>query len=275
MKRGLLFGLIMLLAAFGVYCGWRYYSDVFLPNRQITEALVAQNAMFEELKPDYNALMQQAASDSVQSQTQAQPAPPETEAISAALETDPLAGLRAVNRETVGWLTIAGTSVDYPIVQATDNSFYLKNGFDRQPNQGLGCPFLDSRCAPRFDGFNSIVYAHYIPGKQELFADIANYRDSAFLQRHRYGVLLTQDGVHQVRFFAYLTVPSDSFAYCTLFETKADRDTYLDALFSHATYTLQQTAADLKDCETLHLLLLSTCTYEYSEARGVLVGVIE
>ena len=52
--------------------------------------------------------------------------------------------LRAVNPEVVGWLTIDGTDIDYPIAQHSDNDYYLHHLFNGEWNSS-GCIFLDSR----------------------------------------------------------------------------------------------------------------------------------
>ena len=180
--------------------------------------------------------------------------------------------LLEINPDTVGWLTIPDTTVDYPIVQAGDNQFYLKTGYDRQYSY-VGCPFLDSRCAEGFEGFNAIVYGHHI--KHEMFGDIAKFSDIDYMRERPSGTLLTEDGQHNVQFFAYLTVPSTSKVYDTGIVNKTDRDGYIDSLFDLASYTVGQTAESLKRRDDLRLLLLSTCTYEFENARGVLVGVIQ
>ena len=68
--------------------------------------------------------------------------------------------------------------------------------------------------------------------------------------------------------------PSDDYAYQVGLTKKSDRDGYIDHIFSSASYTSGFTADELKRGDT-RLLLLSTCTYEFWEARGVLVGVIK
>lgn len=278
MKQKGLIALTVLLALAGLYCLWRYYRDAWLPNAQVQQALDAQKELFAQLRPD----MEQPAGTEPEAPAPTEAAPPAGDAGDkpqpAGAETaeaeapDPLAQLRSHNPDAVGWLSIAGTSVDYPIVQASDNDFYLQNGFDRQYNY-VGCPFLDERCADGFGGFLAIVYAHHI--RQEMFGDIARFRDSGYLRAHPSGALLAEDGLHTVRFFAYLTVPSSSGVYQTEFSDRAERDAYIDALFDAAVCTQGETAQALKQREGLRLLLLSTCTYEFEEARGVLVGVIE
>ncbi len=70
-----------------------------------------------------------------------------------------LKNLIALNSETIGWLKVLGTNINYPFVQATDNQFYLTHDFYRQSNKG-GWVFLDYRNAKNLQNKNSIIYAH-------------------------------------------------------------------------------------------------------------------
>ena len=246
--------LVIVLLAVGGYCGWRYYNDVFLPNKQIKDADRSQREYFGEIKPDDVDTPDASEADGA---------------------SERFAALTAENDEAVGWLTIDGTVIDYPVAQAADNYFYLDHGFDKQYNWGLGCPFLDYRCKSDFTGFNSLVYAHHISGYPAMFSEITYYKDSGFMAEHPTGVLLTKTGVHRVRFFAYMIIPNPSFAYVTELKTKSEKEKYIDDIFENAEYTSVYSAYELKKKNDLHLLLLSTCTYEYWQARGVLAGVIE
>ncbi len=67
--------------------------------------------------------------------------------------------LKAINPDTVGWVQVAGTNINYPYVQGSDNNFYLKHSFNRQPN-GSGWVFLDYRNDKEEYGKNNILYAH-------------------------------------------------------------------------------------------------------------------
>lgn len=263
MKRIVLIALTCLLAAVGAYCGWRYYHDVWLPNRQLRDAIEAQKELLRKLKPDLDS------EDDSFSHPDAEDGAGYG---SGGGWPAKLAKLKEFNPDTVGWLTIEGTTVDYPIVQAKDNELYLTTGFDRQ-HSDVGCPFMDARCDGSFGSFHSIVYAHHID--QAMFGDIALYKDSGFMEAHPSGVLLAEDGIHDVLFFAYLTTFSTSKAYETLLPEKEDRDAYIDFLFEEAGYTRGLTAGELKSDPGLRLLVLSTCTYEFENARGVLVGVIQ
>ena len=265
MKKTVLIALTCLLAVLGVYCGWRYYHDAWLPNKQLSDAIESQKELLRQLKPNLDQ------PDGLSSAPNPEDGAGDTRKALAGGWSASLAKLKEFNPEAVGWLTIPGTTVDYPIVQAKDNELYLTTGFDRQ-HSDVGCPFMDARCDSSFGGFNSIVYAHHID--QEMFGDIALYKDSGFMEARPSGVLLAEDGVHDVLFFAYLTTFSTSKVYDTVPQEKADCDSYIDFIFDQAGYTRELTAEELKSCDSLRLLVLSTCTYEFENARGVLVGVI-
>ena len=251
MKNRILIGMIIVLLLAVAYCGWRYYGDVIRPEQEFAAADEAQQSVFDRIRPDVPVPA----------------APPQED--TAETQADPLAPAAEINPSVVGWISIPDTHIDFPVVQAEDNDFYLHNGFDRAYNYELGCPFLDCRCAGDFSGFNSIVYGHHMT-KQRMFADIALFKDAAFMQAHPSGELTLHDGVHPVRFFAYLNVPSASMLYESVAMPDDKKQAYLEWIEQNASH---YSDADID--ENSHLLLLSTCTYEYDQARGVLVGVID
>lgn len=67
--------------------------------------------------------------------------------------------LKQKNSDTVAWLKVNGTDIEYPIVQTTDNKYYLTNSFDKTYNKA-GWPFIDYR--NKLDGTdkNIIIYGH-------------------------------------------------------------------------------------------------------------------
>ena len=256
MKTRILSILVVILAFVGVYCGWRYYGDVIKPEKEIAAADEVQNRLFSEIKPTTAVTYTITA---VQTET----------VVTTTTAIDYLADAAEINSSVVGWITIPDTHIDFPIAQGEDNDFYLHNGFDKKYNYELGCPFLDYRCASDLSGFNSIVYAHHMT-EQRMFADIALFKDGAFMEANPVGYLTQHDGVHTVRFFAYLNVPDDSAVY--QIADSAEYAEYIDTLYRSADYVTKN-KDEIK--ETDRLLLLSTCTYEYKDARGVLVGIIE
>lgn len=67
--------------------------------------------------------------------------------------------LKTINPETVGWLTVKGTNIDYPVVKHSDNDYYLKKDFENNNNR-YGWLFMDYRNTAPTLGQNTIIYGH-------------------------------------------------------------------------------------------------------------------
>ncbi len=258
--------ILMVCTAFACH---EYYSSVYLPREKIDKSADKQSELFDKIRPDIDLVLKESDDPSDISA-------PDESTLSSEEKSVPdlLASCCDFNNDTAAWIYIPGTNIDYPVMQTDNNDFYLHNGADRQYNYELGCPFLDYRCNKDFSGLNSIVYGHHME-KQLMFADVVKYEDEAFMTDHQTGYLVLDTGVHTVRFFAYVKTSSTSALYHVSIITKKDRSDYLDLLFLSAKYTQGLTIDKLKANDDLHLLLLSTCTFESDEARGILVGVIE
>lgn len=77
----------------------------------------------------------------------------ETEPVGPTVDFDALLG---INEDCVGWIYIDGTAINYPVVQSSDNRYYLKHLFDGRWNNS-GCIFLDSRVAADLSNRHSII----------------------------------------------------------------------------------------------------------------------
>ena len=97
-----------------------------------------------------------------------QPAPPPEEKMIESYEK-----LLSLNSDTVGWLTVPGTKIDYPIVQTSDNSYYLQRNFKRQKDYN-GWVFMDYRNDPKDLDTNTILYAHNRYYSGVMFGTLGN-----------------------------------------------------------------------------------------------------
>ncbi len=268
MKLHLMELLVFVLTAAGIYCGWRYYHDIYLPEKQMQNAVTEQYVLFERIRPEILDMSETdiIKADSPEKFEAGTELPEFSESkIPEEITENPLAFCEEVNPEAIGWIYIPDTNIDFPVMQGQDNDFYLHHGADGQENGELGCPFLDCQCKSDFSGLNSIIYAHNIEN-QAMFADITLYANENFMQEHPEGYLVLKDGVHSVDFFAYLSVINTDLVYQT---NPANWQEYIDSVFALAKYS-KETELD----EHSHLLLLSTCTFETEMTRGVLVGNI-
>ena len=76
-------------------------------------------------------------------------------------------GLQAVNPDVIAWIDIPGLSISYPVVQGTDNAYYLHHLFTGEYN-GSGSIFADWHNQPDFADPNTIVYGHNMKNGSSL-----------------------------------------------------------------------------------------------------------
>lgn len=67
--------------------------------------------------------------------------------------------LKKMNSDTIGWISVPNTNINYPFVQTSNNEFYLNHAFDKSLN-GAGWIFLDYRNHLKEEQRNTILYAH-------------------------------------------------------------------------------------------------------------------
>lgn len=100
--------------------------------------------------------------------------------------------LIAVNGDCIGWLSIDGTSISYPVMHTpSDPQKYLRRNFYGKYSQS-GVPFLDGRCD--LQSSNLIIYGHNMRN-DTMFSDLKMYVDRDFLNAHRTVKFETADGV--------------------------------------------------------------------------------
>ena len=100
--------------------------------------------------------------------------------------------LIAANTDCIGWLSIDGTNISYPVMHTpNDPQKYLRRSFFGQYSQS-GVPFLDGRCSP--PSTNLIIYGHNMKNGT-MFSDLKKYVDREFLNAHRTVKFETVDGI--------------------------------------------------------------------------------
>lgn len=103
-----------------------------------------------------------------------------------------LASLAGMNSDFAGWITIAGTSVDYPVVRGDDNIRYLFTTFTGTDNPA-GAIFMDHRLTRGFDEPVCVLYGHNMRDGS-MFAPLNNYTEPGFMSEHPYINITTAEG---------------------------------------------------------------------------------
>ena len=95
--------------------------------------------------------------------------------------------LKEKNPDCVGWVSIPGTSIDFPVMQNGD--FYLKHDFEGNYTD-YGLPFLDERCSLDASD-NLIIYGHHM-NDGSMFSALLNYVDEDYCAAHPEIILETE-----------------------------------------------------------------------------------
>ena len=100
--------------------------------------------------------------------------------------------LIAENTDCIGWLSIDGTNIGYPVMHTpSEPQKYLRRNFYGRYSQS-GVPFLDGRCS--LQSTNLIIYGHNMRNGT-MFSDLKRYVDGDFLNAHRTVKFETADGI--------------------------------------------------------------------------------
>lgn len=176
------------------------------------------------------------------------------------------------NTDMVGWIQIADTNINYPVMHTPDTpDFYLKHGFDKEYSD-YGCPYVRENCDVQAPSNNVIIYGHHM-NNGSMFADLEKFKSENFWKEHKTFLFntLTDKCEYEVvavfKTFVYSDNP-ESFKYYHFVnaETPEQFDEYISKCKELSLYDTG-VSAEYGD----KLITLSTC--EYSRANGRLVVV--
>lgn len=173
--------------------------------------------------------------------------------------------LREINPDIVAWLYYEGTMINYPIVKGSDNDKYLHTMFDGTYSD-FGTLFVDAVTENPFKQFNTIVYGHHMKNGS-MFGELKKLKDPAYAQEHPQMELITPEGKFHLEIWAFLNQPSNSNIYTTNIHNKQERAEYIEMVKEISEYNTSTEVAP-ED----RLVVLSTCAYEYQNARYMVVG---
>lgn len=190
-------------------------------------------------------------------ETPAEPAWPEVD----------FTALAAVNPDVTAWLYGPDTGISYPVVQGEDNDYYLDHLFDGTAN-GAGCLFVDAACQPDLSGRNTVIYGHRMKNGT-MFAALGNYREQAYYDAHSSFLLLTPERRYVVEWFSGYVADTEESAWTLDFSGEESYLAWLEEVRGKSDFScgVSPTAED-------RVVTLSTCSYEFENARFVLHGIL-
>lgn len=172
--------------------------------------------------------------------------------------------LSKINNETVAWLKVPGTNINYPVVHHSDNSFYLNHTFDKSKNT-VGWVFLDYRNNGYLTNRNNVIYAH---GRLDnvMFGTLKNVLKKSWYTDESNRIIKTSTPTHDDLWevFSVYTIPAESYYIQTGFASNLDYYNFITTITDRSIYDFGVNVSF-----TDKILTLSTC-YNDNDLRVVL-----
>ena len=176
------------------------------------------------------------------------------------------------NNDMIGWLSIDGTIIDYPVMQNEDNEYYLHHNFYKEEDR-YGCLYVKDIADVDTPGSNFFIYGHNMKDGS-MFGILDNYWEQSFYEEHP---LIHFDTLYEERIYEIIAVfPSqvyrkdeDVFKYYQFYQANTEEE-FLSFYENVMAMALYETGVTAEFGDTF--LMLSTCAYHVEDGRFVVLA---
>lgn len=176
------------------------------------------------------------------------------------------------NKRLIGWVKIDDTNIDYPVMQTTDNEYYLDHNLNQEYDKN-GSIFMDKDCDVLKPSTNLILYGHHMKSGQ-MFGGLSLYSDQSYYEKHpciQFDTIY-EKGLYEIMYVFRSRVYSEDeivFKYYQFIDAQSEQefDSYMNDMEEMSLYDTGVTA-QYGD----RLLTLSTCDYQEKNGRFVVVA---
>jgi sortase B len=176
------------------------------------------------------------------------------------------------NQKLIGWVKIDDTNIDYPVMQTTDNEYYLDHNLNQEYDKN-GSIFMDKDCDVLKPSTNFILYGHHMKSGQ-MFGGLDKYQNQSYAEKHPYISFDTiyEHGTYQVMYVFRSKVYSEedvNFKYYQFIDALSETE-FESNMQEMASMSLYDTGVTAQYGD--RLLTLSTCDYQEKNGRFVVVA---
>ena len=171
--------------------------------------------------------------------------------------------LTAKYPDVVGWLYCEGTPINYPVMQSDDNDYYLRRLPDGTYNTA-GSLFADYRCGDIGETSNYIIYGHNMKNGT-MFSSLTKYKSQAYYDEHPVLYLFTPEADYKIELIAGFVSKPTGDVYNT--------EQIYEQMIEYGSLSTFESL--IKPCVGDRYITLSTCSYEYENARYVVIGTLD
>ena len=167
------------------------------------------------------------------------------------------------NSDTVAWIQVNNTNINYPVVKTTNNDYYLNKSYDKQYNEA-GWVFMDYRNTGNLNDKNTIIYAHSRLDKT-MFGSLSKVLKSNWYKNKDNHIIKistpNENGLYQI--FSVYKIKAEDYYITTNFNTNNDYLNFLNTIKNRSIYNFNITLN-----ENDSIITLSTC---YSDTERTVV----
>lgn len=164
-----------------------------------------------------------------------------------------------------GWIKIDNTNINYPILQGQDNEEYLYKDINNEyiVSGSIFMNYLNNG----FDDQNTVLFGHNMKNGT-MFANLKKYKEEDFFYNNNDIEIELSNGEYLKYkvFSVYITDINDNYTK-TSFEDKDEYKEFLERIKNKSIYK-----SDISVNENDKIITLSTCSYEFDDARLVVTG---
>lgn len=181
--------------------------------------------------------------------------------------------LQKENPELIGWLEIAGTVVNYPVMQGSDNDFYVYHNYEKKKAES-GSLFIDSNFSWEPRSSNLMIYGHNMKNGT-MFTSLLNYKSKNYYNLHPDIRFTTADNDATYEIIAvfeskvYASSDLNTFKYYNFINAR-DKEDYDNFIYNVKKLSIYDTGKTAVYGE--NLMTLSTCAYHIKNGRFAVVA---
>lgn len=172
--------------------------------------------------------------------------------------------LKSINSDYKMWIQIENTNINYPVVQSSDNDYYLKHNFRKESNIS-GTVFVES--ANDIDNDKNIILYGHNMRNGTMFNNITNYKEESFFNEDNKINIIINNTLYEYEVFS---VYVKNVSEVNLAIGFASEDEFINYAYNEAEESLYKKDVDFSAED--NLITLVTCSYEFTDARTIVVA---
>lgn len=172
--------------------------------------------------------------------------------------------LKSINSDYKMWIQIENTNINYPVVQSSDNDYYLKHNFRKESNIS-GTVFVES--ANDIDNDKNIILYGHNMRNGTMFNNITNYKEESFFNEDNKINIIMNNTLYEYEVFS---VYVKNVSEVNLAIGFANEDEFINYAYNEAEESLYKKDVDFSAGD--NLITLVTCSYEFTDARTIVVA---